>query len=465
MIRHDTYDTVVVGGGPTGIAAALASARAGAKTALIEFNGFVGGNAVTGLPLLGYHNKAGQSIVKGIAREIAVKLQEMGAATEFYMDPITSDVLGIDPHWFKYLVTKMLHDEGVDLFLHCLLTDTLMEGNRAKGVEIQNKEGRRVLSAQVVIDSSGDGDAAVRAGADFVFGRRGDNKTQVSSLVFRVQGIDFQPMLRYFRENPTQIRPFPMSGETVGKLLRQMEQASIFVLGGFQSYIERAVAAGHPFPRANLVGVCLPAKKQMVVVASRVEGVNPNDNRSHVRGEVAGLLQVKDIFDFLQAYVPGFEQVSLMDTAHQIGIRESRHIVGDYTLTAEDLTAGRKFEDCICLGGYHIDIHTPDASRGIHSTSVGTYEIPLSCMLPKGIERMILAGRPISATHEAMASTRVIPIQMAQAEAAGLAAAMCAERRCDVRELDIRQLQRRLIDQGAELGQGIGRRSLEEFAK
>lgn len=459
MLKQYGYDVVVVGGGATGIVAAMASARAGARTAIVEYNGFVGGNVIPGLPLLGYHNNSGQLIVKGIAYEIARKLQDMGAATSFYMDPITSDVLGVDPHWFKYVVTKMLRDDGVDFFLHSMLTDTVVENGCVKGIVIRNKEGSQLLSAKVVIDCSGDGDAAVRAGADFVYGRSSDNKTQVSSLVFRVGHIDFKPLVRFFREHPTQIRPWDMSEEVVSELLDQMDEAEVFVLGGFQKYIERAISDGVDFPRANLVGVCIPKYDQMIVVSSRVENVNPNDNRSYSNGEVAGLLQMKEIFDFLKKYAPGFEQVRLLDTAHQIGIRESRHIVGDYLLTAEDLTTGKRFDDVICLGGYHMDIHVPGQSRTIASTKVGTYEIPFSCLLPKGLEGIILAGRPISATHEAMSSTRVIPIQMAQAEAAGAAAAMCVEQGKAVRELDIAELQQRLIAQGAELGQGIGRRT------
>ncbi|TBL73325.1 FAD-dependent oxidoreductase [Paenibacillus thalictri] len=459
MLKQYGYDVVVVGGGATGIVAAMASARAGAKTAIVEYNGFVGGNVIPGLPLLGFHNNSGQLIVKGIAYEIARKLQEMGAATSFYMDPITSDVLGVDPHWFKYLVTKMLRDDGVDFFLHSMLTDTVVEDGQAKGVVIQNKEGTQLLAAKLVIDCSGDGDAAVRAGADYVYGRRSDNKTQVSSLVFRVGQIDFAPLVKFFREHPTQIRPWDMSEEVVSNLLDQMDEAEVFVLGGFQQYIEQAIADGVDFPRANLVGVCIPKFNQMIVVSSRVENVNPNDNRSYSNGEVTGLLQMKEVFDFLKTYAPGFEQVQLLDTAHQIGIRESRHIVGDYLLTGEDLTTGRFFDDVICLGGYHMDIHIPGQSKTIASTKVGTYEIPFSCLLPKGLDGMIVAGRPISATHEAMSSTRVIPIQMAQAEAAGTAAAMCVEQGISVRNLDIAELQKRLISLGAELGQGIGRRT------
>lgn len=352
----------------------------------------------------------------------------------------------------------MLHDAGVIFHLHSMLADTVVEDGTVKGVIVQNKEGAHILAAKAVVDASGDGDAAVRAGANYVYGRGEDNKTQVSSLVFRVQNIDFKPLLHYFRNNPTQIRPWEMSDDTLQELLRQMDDAEVFVLGGLQTYIAQAIKDGVKFPRANLVGVCMPKFNQMIVVSSRVEGVNPNDNRSYSDGEVNGLLQMKEIFDFLKRYAPGFEQVRLIDSAHQIGVRESRHIVGDYLLTADDLLTGRMFEDCICLGGYHMDIHTPDG-KGIESKKVGTYEIPFSCMLPKNLERIIVAGRPISATHEAMSSTRVIPIQMAQAEAAGLAAAMSAEADCPVRGLDVGKLQRRLIEGGAELGQGIGRRT------
>ncbi len=460
MIKQYCYDVVVVGGGATGIVAAMAAARSGVKTAIIEYNGFVGGNVIPGLPLLGYHNGNGQVVVRGIAYEIATRLQEMGAATEFYLDPITSDVLGVDPHWFKYLVTKMLQEAGVDFFLHSMLSDTIVEDGTVKGVMIQNKEGSQMLSAKVVIDCSGDGDAAVHAGADYVYGRQSDRKTQVSTLVFRVRNIDFKPLMQYFRSNPTQIRPWSLSDEVATQLMDQMETSEVFVLGGLQQYIEQAVRDGAAYPRANLVGVCIPKFDQMIVVSSRVEGVDPNNNRSYSNGEVAGLLQMKDVFDFMRDYAPGFENIQLIDTGHQIGIRESRHIVGDYLLTGEDLTTSKQFDDVIALGGYHIDIHSPD-HRGIQSQKVSTYEIPFSCLLPKGLEGMLLAGRPISATHEAMASTRVIPIQMAQAEATGVAAAMSVQQSKPLRDLSVKELQSRLIAQGAELGQGIGRRTFE----
>jgi hypothetical protein len=201
--------------------------------------------------------------------------------------------------------------------------------------------------------------------------------------------------------------------------------------------------------------VAYPPRGEIMHVGVRVEDVDPNDAESYTRAEIEGARQAQLWMTFLRTYVPGCERCRLVTTPSHIGMRETNHMVGEYTLTRDDLMAGRTFEDAIALGGYHLDIHTPDHG-GTETERPPAYQIPYRCLVPgrakgQAVDGLLVAGRCISATHEALSSTRVIPISMAQGQAAGTAAALAARLGVEVREVPIGELRAQLGRDGAIL--------------
>ena len=450
------YEVIVGGGGTTGIAAAIAAARSGAHTVIIDDHGFLGGNAVNIPAWMGFHDLSGRQVVGGIAEELVDKLRAVGGATEPYRDPITSSVTGINANWLKVIAAQEVDAAGVDIWLHSLVVDVDTERkgdrSRAKGVYVRNRDGLHYYAADVLVDCTDTGAVTRMAGAEMIRGRQRDGRVQVSSWTVTVGNVHFDRLLQYYAEHPREIRPFPLEDDVLDKLLAQMREADVFVMGSFYELIRRAKADGLDLPRTYLPGVAFPPRGEIMHVASRVEDVDPDDTYNYTRAEIEGMRQTQLWMAFLRKYVPGCEQCRLVATPSHIGVRETNHVVGEYTLTRDDLMAGRAFADVIALGGYHLDIHTPDHG-GTETERPPTYQIPYRCLVPKGVESVLVAGRAISATHEALSSTRVIPISMAQGQAAGTAAALAVRRGIAVRETPIAELQARLRKDGAILPQ------------
>lgn len=441
-----SYDVAVVGGGTTGIAAAVAAAREGARVVLVDALGFLGGNSAAIPAWLGFHDLAGRRAVGGIAQEVVERLQREGGATPMYPDPICGSVVGIDVNVWKLTAMSFTLEAGVEVLLHSLAVDAEVESGAVRGVYCLDRGGMRLLRAGVVIDCTDAGDVARHAGAVLRRGRAKDGRVQVASWVFAVGGVDFAALLEYFRRVPGDIRPYP--GIDPVERLKHMAEDEVFVMGSFRSLIERAQREGRQLPRTVFPGLAFPRRGEVFSVATRVEDADPLDPWNLTRAEAEGMRQVGPCVAFLRDSVPGFAACRLVWTPHAIGLRETCHLDGDYTLTAEDLLAGRQFEDSVACGAFHLDIHTPDHG-GLVTSRPRAYSIPYRCLLPKGLDRLLVAGRAISATHEAMSSTRVIPTGMAMGQAAGVVAATTARAGGALRDADLGRVQARLRETGA----------------
>lgn len=462
------YDVVVVGSGAAGFCAAVSAARLGARTLLVEYQGFLGGISAT-LPWLGFHDRDYRLVVKGLPLEIARRLQREGAAAEFALDPKCGSALSLDSHHFKCTAMAMARESGVHLMLHTQVVDALREGNRVAGVITESKSGRRPIPARTVIDCSGDGDVAARAGATWEKGRTADGLVQAPTLVFRLGGVDREGFVTGCKDPALRYREWIVDHPALwGKMMKRIDHLPAIICGGFAGLVEKARLAGDlDVPQTRIIGVKLHRPDQFLVVMTRVLGLDPTDTDSltNAYGRVYG--QIPQLVAFFRKYVPGFENSHLLEIAPMLGVRESRRILGDYVLNADDLVAGRRFEDAVCMGGYHIDIHRPSGTW-VESRNVRAYTIPMRSLIARDLEGLMMAGKCLSATHEAVASTRVIPICMGQGEAAGTAAAMAARRGHGVRELSTEAIQGQLRLQGTEFGETLGDpdlRAIEEVGQ
>jgi hypothetical protein len=446
---------LVVGAGAAGIAAAISSARNGAATLLVESNGYLGGISAS-LGWIGFHDNRYRQVVKGLAAEFVSRMQAAGDASPYVMDPKCSSVVSLNVHAWKILAMEMARDAGVQLMLHTHFVDTIREGGRIAGVIVEHKSGRQEIRADVTIDCSGDGDVAARGGVNWEKGRTQDGLVQAPTLVFRVGGIDRLRFIRACKDPSLNYRewlhPHP---DLWRKMMARIDHEPVFITGGFAGLIEQARRAGDfEVPQSRLVGIKTHVPDEFLVVTTRVLGLDPTDVNSVTEAYARIYLQIPILMKFFRRYLPGWEATQLREIAPMLGIRESRRITGDYVLTVDDVVAGREFPDAVSMGGYHVDIHNPSGTWVI-SRNVAAYTIPLRSLIAQGVEGLLMAGKCLSATHEAVASTRVIPICMGQGQAAGVAAALAVARRCQVRDVPIRHIQNLLIEQGAELGQTL----------
>lgn len=411
-----SVDVLVVGGGPAGFSAAVAAARNGANTMLIEQLGCVGGIATAGL-MSHWTGSCGNSLYAEILKRSASK-NENFHGFEFH-DKIT---ITIDPEKLKSLMLEMLCEVGVRLQLYTFASDVIMDGNMLKGVVVESKSGREAIMAKVVIDASGDGDIAAKSGAAHVVGREGDNKTQPVTLMFKVGGVDY---------------------------------SRAAFLGSFEDTYEtpkgelQALAKQHlPFPAGHvlLYRTTLPG----IVTCNMTNVINIDGRKSEdlTKAEFEVRRQMDAIITFLHKFVPGYENCFIVSAASLMGVRETRHFKGLATITEHDILAARAFDDwVVCDARFNFDVHNIDGS-GLDKTGVQKhfgqadgYTIPYGCLVPESIDGLLLSGRNISGTHIAHSNFRAMPICSGIGEAGGVAAAICIKNGIQPREVAAKDIQ------------------------
>lgn len=404
-------DVVVVGGGPAGVGAALSAARAGAQTLLVERYGCLGGIWTAGL-LNPYFDGARKG---GIPTEIIDRLRHHGAADavqEWLPEVFVADVF--DYEVMKYVLDRMAEEAGVRVLLYSMGVAAIVDDGRMQGIIVENKSGRSAILAEVVIDCTGDGDIAFHAGCDYEKGRPSDGLLQPMTLQFTVQGFQWTP------------RPY----EVMAKHNSPDDLASI-------PFTDFAVV---PVPgRGGLDAI-------MWTHMQRRDGTDADDlTAAVIEGRRQAHLAMR-MFD----NTPEFGEGHLISTAMQVGVRETRRIRGEYRLDFDDLVNGRTFDDGICTATFPMDIHAPDDTK-LTATPVKPYQIPLRCLVPTGVDQLLVAGRCISGSHEAHGSYRVTGNCVAMGEAAGLAAAEACRTGVDVRQLDGAKIKQLLRTRGVNV--------------
>lgn len=414
-------DVLILGAGPAGVSAAICAAREGVRVMLIEQSGDVGGVATTGLMSHWTGETRG-----GFYEELLEKTAEL-PGDEVGMNGGPRQI--INPESLKTKLLEMLDEAGVQLQLYTFASAPIMEGDTITGVILESKAGRQAVLAKIVIDATGDGDIAARAGAPFFMGREEDGKMQPVSIMFKVAGVDTENAVfpGGFEENPL-IPAGPI--QAVGK-------------------------ANLPFPaghvllyRTSLPGVVTCNMTNCI----DIDGTQPQDL---TKATLICRRQIDKIVPFLREYVPGFENCYAISSASIIGVRETRHFIGEATITREDILSARVFDDwAVVRAHFNFDVHNL-TGNGLDETGAQKhfgqrkgYTIPYGCLVPKKVENLLLAGRDICGTHMAHSNYRVMPICANMGQAAGVAASLCVKQNVSPRKLDVAQLQKRLGEWG-----------------
>ena len=428
----DSADVIIVGAGPGGIMAAIAAAANGAKTLLIERYGFVGGALTNSLVAPSQvFSVFGEPIVGGFPRQLMERLAASGNAIFPPLDKTFGDwrgltywdpeVLGVrfDPEALKNEALDMLLEYGVNVRFHTIAVDYIPDS----GVILTySKSGYEAFQGKVFIDCSGDGDLAKMAGYSFQKGEPDDEKDlQPPTLMMRLGGVDYEVANQYRPSFPEIIETATRNGD-----LNLKREDLLFYRG--------TVRAG-----------------ECIVNCSRVYRIDGTDVVDLTEAEIEGRRQNLELLRFFRKYVPGFQNAYLIDMAPQIGIRETRRVVGEYVLTRDDVLQGTQFSDTIALSYWPVDKHRsdgPGTMLDFPAPGVLT-RIPYRCLVPLGSDSLLVAGRCISTTREAFASIRVSATVMAIGQGAGTAAALAAQAQISVRDVRIDQVQDRLKSQGA----------------
>lgn len=414
------YDLVVVGGGLSGVAAAVSAAREGLSVLLIEKSGTLGGAISNNLVYpfmrywtLGEDNKVGNHLSSGIFAEM--REREKKYTSEF-------SLMRFKPEYFKLILDDMVSQAGIDLLFHACLCGVNTNESKINSINISTDAGIITVEASFFIDTTGDGNLFYLAGCDYQLGRESDGLCQPMTTCFRMSGVDVEQ----FKKDRDMLDKKYKELQARGEIKNPREDILVFF------------GIGEGIVHFN---------------TTRIVKLDPTNPFDKSRAEIEARRQVYEMECFLKKHSKAFEKSSLISIASEIGVRESRKLKGVYVLTVEDLKNLTYFDDAIALGNYDIDIHNPAGSGTSHYYFSGEerYSIPYRSLLPKEYDNLLVAGRCISATHEAQASVRIMPICATLGEAAGTAAALAYKTGKSAHTLDTKLLRETLIKNGAAL--------------
>ncbi|MDA0106849.1 FAD-dependent oxidoreductase [Vibrio sp. La 4.2.2] len=429
-------DVLVVGGGAAGVAAAQTAATLGKNTWLIEKYGFCGGAAVAGLSgtICGMYmasedlDAQPEQVVFGFTERFRQALEQRGGVTEPQRYGKTFTVTH-DPLVWREAADDLLEQAGVTTLFHTAVTGVIMDGDCFKGVVIESNAGQSVILSKMIVDASGDAALIARAGLDYYFGDNG--RIQNPTMFFRIGGVDMDKYLEYYGHDticPPKVTENILAANESGDYELPRHKIWIF-----------------PTTRPN----------ELMVNATRLAGqdgrmLNVIDPLDFTEAEIFGRRQVREYARFLKEFVPGCENAFVVDTGVEVGIRQTRSVVGVETLTNEDVVNCRKREDGICRTPWPIELHSGDKPK-LHWLLNDYYDIPFRTLVPLIGENIIVAGRCLSAEHEALASARVTAQCFEMGHAAGVAVVKAINESTPIRKLDVQAIRRTMVEHGSTL--------------
>ena len=444
---YRSVDVVVVGAGPAGIGAAVAAARNGAKTLVFEAHGCIGGMGTSGMVspfMTSYDAPCENMVIRGVFEELVNRMVEIGGAVDpkdvrneqpyaSYFHIGHNNVTPFDPHAFKLIGMRMLRESGAELLLQTQFVNVIKDGDRITGVVINNKDGLSVIEAKIVIDCSGDADVAARAGVNYIMGNEEDGNLQPASMFMRIADADMDVVNAHMAEHSDEIRPF---------------------FGPFSWIIKENPEDWDNFPRGEICIFADVTPGEFSINCSRILDIDATKAEHVTRATMIGQEQCQHIFQFMKKHAPGFENYRIIATADAIGIRETRHIEGEYRLTGDEVAACKVHEDAIACMATNMDTHNKDNPGGSFFIPKNGpfFTVPYLCLVPKGISNLLVAGRSISADAIAGSAIRMMPSCMAFGQAAGTAAAMCAAQNIAPKDVDVQTLRQTLVAQGQFVG-------------
>lgn len=453
IVSSQETKVLIIGGGPAGVCAAIASARLGIPTLIVEEGGCLGGMATRGLvsPFMTCFDATGEiQCIRGLFGEIVDRLVELGGAihprdvrhTSPFSAWITAGhdhVTPFDAEILKYVLDKMCAEAGVKVLLHSNFVSPIMKGDKVAGAVVLTKKGLWEIKADQVIDCTGDGAVAAGAGVPSEFGNQELGKVQPATLFFRINSVDSKKLEADVMAHIHEFRKVDgVSYRALHWHVLKAEENGEWDIARKSVNIYRAVR-----------------EDEWAVNCTRIPNVDATDSESLSAGEAEGRRQVMEMMHFFRKYVPGCENAALMCSASTLGIRESRHIKGGYLLTADDLLSCRVPEDSILLASNSVDVHGRNGAMGTEYKTISGgrwYGVPYRSLLPEGADNLLIAGRCLSASSDAAGAVRVIPPCMAMGEAAGTAAALSAKAGTTPKRLDTGDLLAALKNQNVFLG-------------
>ena len=441
------YDICVIGAGPAGLCASIAASRQGKKVLVVDKNGYLGGNCALGLPLLGFLDLNGKQVIAGMAQEWVDRLTARGMCEGHRVCPKHNSVTCFHSETFKLVAIDWLREEKVDVLLHLEACDTKVEDGRLKKVTFYGKGNRVQVEADMFMDCTGDGDVAYLAGAEYGMGQEATGILQPPTVMCTVEGVDTAKLFDHIEKHPDEMTYSATIDHRPGYDAPYFRASKNHVFVGLRSTFTRLRAEGKlPVERETLIYIKSPNPGEIYINSTRLLRTDATDIVSLTNAELEGQRQVGELVKMLREEVPGFENAFISAIQPNLGVRETRRISCRDTVRAEQAVAGEIPADTVALNAYKIDIHSGVDRSTIFSTIKEAYGMPYGCLVPKGINGLMVAGRSVGVDAKVMASSRIMPVCMALGEAAGYAAAQALDKGIEAYEVDVQQVREKILE-------------------
>lgn len=442
------YDVVVVGGGVSGVCAAIAAARRGVKVILIEKTEILGGVASSGLGILGFKDRDGNTVISGIAQEFIDRLYELDGTLGHNYCPILNSLTPISAALMRTVMLEKCAEAGVQMVFNCEIYNVTKDKGKVISITAFGKGEWYEIFGKVFIDATGDGDVAYLSGADYVLGNE-KGEMQPASLIFTMSNVDKDQLLDFVEAHPEEAEtPDDYEMEVDVSFYRNAKGYNFLGLDG---PIRKARENGDyvNVPRDRFSMITHPNADTTIINNTRIINFDGTDLLAKSKGIVEGYRQLEELIKFIPKYMPGYSKSKLSMVSPTLGVRETRRILGKKTVTKDDVSKGIIPNDTVALCGYNIDIHHGMDEGSELQIVEHAYGIPFGCMLPNKVDGLLVTGRAISVDWVTFGSSRIMSTCMALGEAAGTAAALCAIHGIAPSLLPINDLRKDLVQGGA----------------